>query len=1226
MPVTITLALAQQQSFDLRCGTNSRRVDWKEVESLTDAADRDYFGITHAHDPLWTPSVPQLTALGRRLYQWLDGPEAWLRAGLTNRETTLLLDLVPALQAQDLNPDTAPLVRKLAHLPWELLHDGHAFLAERRIQPIRLMESRPATAQTATRPLRLLFMATSPEDVLPILDYEREEATILEATRQQPIDLVVEESGSVSQLQNLVASFAQDYFDIFHITGHGQIQNGTPLFVTEDEQGAAQRTTAGQLAESFGHRWPRLLFLSGCHTAQSLNRGAIPSMAHALVTAGADAVLGWARPVYDSTGIFAATHLYRALASGATPLEAVADVRREMLRAFLQHPDQPLCSDWHLLRIYQGVRETPALVTPLKTPKREQIKRKPPEPDFLDAEGRTKVAGASDFYGRRRQLQRCLKALAHPGDHYGVYLHGIGGYGKSTIAARLCRRHEAQNPGFERVVLVGPVDEAGLRRRLVDKFGADPAVIEILNRPKIEFKHQLAEFFNTIEGKDRRLLLVLDDFEQNIPEANVADGSLRLVPDAWRTLEALCFALEESATASRLIVTCRYHSPKELPPNRLFVEGLSGMPPTDIGKKASALLSDVPKEQRNPKREEKIVKVADGNPRLLEWLMAPALRDLIEDAFLDRLAAEVSRFRENILAAKLLGALSEPERKLLARMTLFGLSVPIAVVAEMAHGAPAESAMSLGLLEKQVAYGEDLYRVTTVLEPLLGPALSEVEWAEARHRAVRSLHKVWWADTREKREPRALEVVRLAVAAGELELAVVAGDGIAKTYISRNRYLEAVDLCRVVLAAFDDYRILGTVARAEEVLGDTVSARSHYERALSGCSASDDQKKSGTLHNLAGLEAQQGNVERALQLWQQSLEIRERIEDVQGKAITLNQMAGVIAQQGDIERALQLWQQSLEIRERTGDVKGKSSTLHNMAFVIAQNGEIERALQLWQQCLEIDEGTGEVRGIAATLAQRAGVIAQQGEIDRALQFWQQSLEILEQVGDVKGKAVTLNNMAGVIAQQGDIERALQLWQQSLEIQERICDVHGKASTLANMAWAAHQSGDNARRDELYQHAARALGSARAYIDLSRVLVNLGDSAQQGRQIFAAQAAWLVVKVQVPADRSLWALGQLFNLVPQADLLEPLLAAAAMILIDTRGANHPQREKLREQAARLLAIAAVNAGIESEETFQQWYAENRLADSSHVFPRLLERLEQLIGDRWLFDRTPLQATP
>jgi tetratricopeptide (TPR) repeat protein len=562
---------------------------------------------------------------------------------------------------------------------------------------------------------------------------------------------------------------------------------------------------------------------------------------------------------------------------------------------------------------------------------------------------------------------------------------------------------------------------------------------------------------------------------------------------------------------------------------------------------------------------------------------------------------------------------------------------------------------------------------------------------------------VWWGDPENRYEARGLEVVRVAVSAGERDLAVRPADAIATRWVNGSRFQEAVALCRFVIAAFDDYRILGTIARAEVVLGDTESARSHYEKALSDCPLSDERERSATLsnlgileahqgdmeralqlwqqsleikerigdvkgkaatlHEMAGVVAQQGDMERALQLWQQSSEIKERIGDVQGKAATLDAMAGVVAQQGDTERALQLWQQSLEIEERIGDVQGKGATLSNMAGVIAQQGDIERALQLWQQSLEIKERIGDVKGKAATLSEMAAVIAQQGDtgralqlwqqsleikehigdvkgkavtlsnmarviaqqgdVERALQLWQQSLELKERIGDVKGKAVTLHNMAGVIAQQGDMERAVQLWQRSLEIKEHIGDVRGKAATLANMAWAAGQSGDHARSEELYRQAAVALGSVRAYIDLITVLGNLGARAQQDRGIFAAQAAWLVVKAQAPVDKSLGVLGLLFNLVPQGDPLEPLLGAAAAIIVATRGENHPQQEKLFEEARKLVSIAAGNAGIRNQEAAQQWYAENRLGDTDHVLPRLLALLEQLVGDRWLFDRSPLQ---
>jgi hypothetical protein len=53
MPVSIRITLAQQQSFELHRRSQSRRVDWKAVESLADTADREYFADAPKLPQLW---------------------------------------------------------------------------------------------------------------------------------------------------------------------------------------------------------------------------------------------------------------------------------------------------------------------------------------------------------------------------------------------------------------------------------------------------------------------------------------------------------------------------------------------------------------------------------------------------------------------------------------------------------------------------------------------------------------------------------------------------------------------------------------------------------------------------------------------------------------------------------------------------------------------------------------------------------------------------------------------------------------------------------------------------------------------------------------------------------------------------------------------------------------------------------------------------------------------
>src|SRR5580700_9794346 len=98
MPVSIRITLAQQQTFELECGNQSRRLDRKDVEFLAATCDREYYGDGKADDGKWAPNLPQLTTLGRRLFDWLDGKEGWLRTGVADGEAIVLLDLAPTLQ------------------------------------------------------------------------------------------------------------------------------------------------------------------------------------------------------------------------------------------------------------------------------------------------------------------------------------------------------------------------------------------------------------------------------------------------------------------------------------------------------------------------------------------------------------------------------------------------------------------------------------------------------------------------------------------------------------------------------------------------------------------------------------------------------------------------------------------------------------------------------------------------------------------------------------------------------------------------------------------------------------------------------------------------------------------------------------------------------------------------------------------------------------------------
>jgi tetratricopeptide (TPR) repeat protein len=570
---------------------------------------------------------------------------------------------------------------------------------------------------------------------------------------------------------------------------------------------------------------------------------------------------------------------------------------------------------------------------------------------------------------------------------------------------------------------------------------------------------------------------------------------------------ALVSAIARSGLRHRLIVTCRYDfNLSDVALNaRLFRVPLFSLRGVDLKKKCDRLagfqLPMLSREDAEPlvALQKQAIAVADGNPRLLEWLAAILPNDLLTEAqkqeVLDRMNAKQIEFREHILAETLLGQQSPDLREMLKLGLVFDLPVPELVFAKVCEGVEnlkvhQDRAKAIGLLE----VNDDLYRVPKILVELLSPEFTQEIYATA----ARELYRVWYQESESPTEEQRLEIHRLALLGDEKETAVTINQSLAFNWISKSRYREVVNICKSTLSFVENYSTLHNLAIAEDNLGIMEYCIQHYQRALELCPEEVEEKatilhnlaivktkqgqveealelykqakeiyeqtgnieyKAATLHCMAIIYAQQGQVDQAIDLYQQSLEIKERIGDVKGKAATLHQMAGIYAQQGQVDQAIALYQQSLEIQERIGNLQGKAATLHQMAVIYAQQGQVDQAINLYQQSIDIEESIGNVQGKAVTLHDMASIYAQQGQVDQAIALYQQSLEITDRIGDVNTRAATLHQMAGIYAQQGQVDQAIALFTQSMEIEERIGNVHGKAMTLWWLGHLAKQQGD-----------------------------------------------------------------------------------------------------------------------------------------------------------------------
>ena len=192
------------------CASGRRRLDADAVGALNSFTDRYNVLLASASYP-----AAGLLALGRDIYNWLDGDSRQLSALLQAAQTPLLFEICVANRFPSLEEWA------LLRAPWELLADGRGFLAGDvglGFSPVRRVGRRKDSPAPDEHRLGLVFMAASPSGAKD-LDYEKEETAIMAAVGSTKLDLLVEESGEPKELGKRLVEYKA--MQALHLSCHG---------------------------------------------------------------------------------------------------------------------------------------------------------------------------------------------------------------------------------------------------------------------------------------------------------------------------------------------------------------------------------------------------------------------------------------------------------------------------------------------------------------------------------------------------------------------------------------------------------------------------------------------------------------------------------------------------------------------------------------------------------------------------------------------------------------------------------------------------------------------------------------------------------------------------------------------------------------------------------------------------------------------------------------------
>ncbi|MBD1903802.1 MULTISPECIES: CHAT domain-containing protein [Cyanophyceae] len=265
----------------------------------------------------------------------------------------------------------------------------------------------------------------------------------------------------------------------------------------------------------------------------------------------------------------------------------------------------------------------------------------------------------------------------------------------------------------------------------------------------------------------------------------------------------------------------------------------------------------------------------------------------------------------------------------------------------------------------------------------------------------------------------------------------------------------------------------------------------------------DARKAEADQLNEQGIQqAQTGQVETALQSFQQALTIYREIKDRLNEGTTLGNLGVAYDLLGDYAKAIEYYQQSLALTKSIKDRLTEGRVLGNLGAVYYSLGDYATAIEYHQQHLAIAQEIKDRFREGKSLGNLGVAYAALGDYAKAIEYHQQSLAIAKSIEDRQGEGNSLGNLGDAYAALGDYAKAIEYHQQHLAIAKSIKNPLHEGQSLGNLGTAYYFLRDYAKAIEHYQQSlaiAKAIkdrqGEGDALGGLGVAYSSLGDYAK-----------------------------------------------------------------------------------------------------------------------------------
>ncbi len=629
------------------------------------------------------------------------------------------------------------------------------------------------------------------------------------------------------------------------------------------------------------------------------------------------------------------------------------------------------------------------------------------------------------FLGREPEIATLEAMLA---EHRLVTLTGAGGIGKTRLALQVAARALDSFADGVWFVELAPLTDG---RLVPDAVATTLGLREVQGRPL------LATVLDFLAR--HRMLLVLDNCEHLLEAC--ARFSDAVVHESSAT-SILATSREPLGITGE--VTYRVPSlecPEPSQAARLPLDRLARYPAVQLFiERARDSLGTFSLAGDNAAAVAQICRRLDGIPLALELAAArlPFLRvGQIAERLDDRFRLLTSGGRTRLPRHQTLRALidwshdllSEPERMLLRRLSVFSGGCSLEAAEEVCAAEGIESAEVLGLLGHLVdkclvsvdeASSEPRYRLLETIREYAREKLAQ----SAEESRVRTRHLQFTLDFAEKVEAHGhteaerlwhdrleseIDNVRAALEWGlileEPELALRLAGSLYWFWWTRGYWREANKWLGDVSSKAGSEKptkgrakALVAIAWFRSMSGDFEGARAMAAESFAISRGLGDQGGLAESLTVLGLVMSVGDSTTASGILEQGLGLSRALDYRQGIVTALVGLGNCrVFEKKDVE-AQTYYEEGAQLLREAGDKNQLAYAVRRMAYLALRAGDFRRALDLAMESLNLNEEMGDLRGIAASLATMGCIAFDRGQSERGARLHGAAAALVESMG------------------------------------------------------------------------------------------------------------------------------------------------------------------------------------------------------------------------------------